>query len=151
MKIYTEQSLSNFEFWSGASVRADIIKEKLGYDAFDTIENELEMDYPEGMSDTQINDLFWFEEDYIARMLGYRNWEHLEKGDDPITIICKGIKWLQEDLPESVVIVLDNENDIGDYLEAKEMGEDTEFVVEYLEYEYDGDVDKISLIEEGDE
>jgi hypothetical protein len=158
MKIYTEQSLRNFEFWSGAIARADIIKEKLGYDAFDTIENELEMDYPEGMSDTQINDLFWFDEDYIATLLGYRNWEHLENGDEPITIICTNIEWdvdededeTPEDLPTVVKIVLDDEDDIGDYLEAKENGDEDDFIANRLSDEYGYCVNSFEMEEDGE-
>lgn len=30
-------------------------------------------------SDTTINDLFWFEDDYIAQLLGFKNWEALER------------------------------------------------------------------------
>ena len=30
-------------------------------------------------SDTEINDLFWFEEDFIAELLGFDNWEALER------------------------------------------------------------------------
>lgn len=74
MKIYTEQSLSKFNFWSGARDTAD----KLTEDEFEIIENTLEELYPEGMSETKVNDFFWFEDDYIAKMLGYDNWEELE-------------------------------------------------------------------------
>lgn len=157
MKIYQEKSLRNFEFWSGAKRTADILWEKLGYEAFDTIENELEMEYPEGMSDTQINDLFWFDTDYIATLLGYRNWEHLEKGDEPITIICTNIEWdvdededeTPEDLPAVVKIVLDDEDDIGDYLEAKESGDEDDFIADRLSGEYGYCVNSFEM-EEGD-
>ena len=30
-------------------------------------------------SDATINDLFWFEDDYIAQLLGFKNWEALER------------------------------------------------------------------------
>ena len=74
MKIYSETSLQNFEFWSGARDTAD---ELTGHE-LDRIENELEAIYPDGMTDTDINDIFWFEQDWIAEMLGYECWEHLE-------------------------------------------------------------------------
>ncbi len=73
MKIYQEISLSNFEFWSGAKDRA----EKLTEAEFDQIEAILSELYPEGVSDTFINDLFWFEEDSIAEWLGYSSFEEI--------------------------------------------------------------------------
>ena len=78
MKIYTETSLTNFEFWSGAK---DTVK-YLTYDELEQIESILEDVYPDGMSDTEINDLFWFEEDLIAEWLGYGDFEELMHRDD---------------------------------------------------------------------
>lgn len=74
MKVYSETSLQNFEFWSGAVETANELTGR----ELDTIEAELESLYPDGMEDTQINDIFWFEQDWIAEMLGYECWEHLE-------------------------------------------------------------------------
>lgn len=78
MKIYTEVSLSNFEFWLGAE---DIANE-LTDEQFNIIEAQLEMDYPEGMSDEDVNDVFRFDEDYIAQILGYDDWEEFMHEDD---------------------------------------------------------------------
>lgn len=74
MRIYSEDDLRNFNFWSGAVETAN----ELTFDELDRVEAELEMLNPNGMSDTEINDIFWFEEDWIAEMLGYECWEHLE-------------------------------------------------------------------------
>ena len=49
----------------------------LTYKDFDIIEAILEDVYPEGVEDTTINDLFWFEEDTIAEWLGYSDFEEL--------------------------------------------------------------------------
>lgn len=73
MKIYTEKSLWDFEFWSGAKDRAEYFTEK----DLDIIESELELEYPDGMDETEVNDLFWFEEDYLAKILGYGSFEDL--------------------------------------------------------------------------
>lgn len=78
MKIYTETSLSNFEFWSGATFTAQY----LTFKDFDIIESILEELYPEGVSDTTINDLFWFEEDTIAEWLDYSDFEELMQDRD---------------------------------------------------------------------
>ena len=65
MKIYTEQSLRDFQFWSGAKEFAETLTDK----QFDQVETILEDLYPEGTTDTQINDLFWFEEETIREWL----------------------------------------------------------------------------------
>ena len=66
MKIYTEKSLQNFEFWSGAKANA----ETLTSEQLDTIEAILEDLYPEGISATQLNDIFRFDFDQIREWLG---------------------------------------------------------------------------------
>lgn len=66
MKIITEQSLSSFEFWSGAKNNAN----KLTIEQLDELENYLEELYPDGMTETQLNDLMWFDFDDIKSWLG---------------------------------------------------------------------------------
>lgn len=66
MKIYKEESLRNFEFWSGAKDNAN----ELTSAQLDEVENILEDMYPDGMSETEINDLFWFDFDTIKEWLG---------------------------------------------------------------------------------
>ena len=73
MKIYSETSLNNFEFWSGAK---DTIK-YLTESELDTIESYLEELYPEGMTDTELNDFMWFEDDTIAEWLGYNDFDEI--------------------------------------------------------------------------
>lgn len=66
MKIYREESLSGFEFWSGAIDNANELTSK----QLDEVENILEDMYPEGMDETEINDFFWFDFDTIKEWLG---------------------------------------------------------------------------------
>ena len=67
MKIYREESLSNFEFWSGAIANA----EEFTLDELDRISEELEAaDNGDGYEETQINDLMWFEPEYLASLIG---------------------------------------------------------------------------------
>lgn len=66
MTIITEQSLRSFEFWSGAKNNAD----ELTIEQFDELENKLEELYPDGMTETQLNDLMWFDFDDIKSWLG---------------------------------------------------------------------------------
>lgn len=75
MKIYREDSLANFEFWSGARDRAKYFT----HNDFAQIESILEELYPEGIAETTINDLFWFEEDMLAEWLGFADFEEFEK------------------------------------------------------------------------
>lgn len=78
MIIYSEKSLSGFEFWSGA---ADTAKYLTG-EELDTIEAILEETNEDGMSETEVNDFFWFEDDVIAEWLGYDDFEALMKRDE---------------------------------------------------------------------
>lgn len=73
MKIYAEKSLNEFDFWSGAK---DTVK-YLTEDEINLIESILEDSFPEGMSETEINDFFWFEEDTIAEWLGYQSFDDI--------------------------------------------------------------------------
>ena len=68
MKIYREESLSNFEFWSGAISNA----EEFTLEELDRIGEELEALDCEGngYDETQINDLMWFEPEYLASLIG---------------------------------------------------------------------------------
>lgn len=65
MKIITEESLRNFQFWSGAKSFA----ENLTCEELDTIESILEDDGSD-YTETQINDLFWFDSETICDWLG---------------------------------------------------------------------------------
>ncbi len=78
MKIYTEDSLRNFQFWSGARSTVEYLTDE----ELDTIESMLEELYPDGMDETDINDFFWFEDDTIAEWLGYEDFEAIMHRDD---------------------------------------------------------------------
>lgn len=66
MKIYRDENLSNFEFWSGAISNA----EEFTLEELDRIGEELEAENPDGMDETEINDLMWFEPKYLASLIG---------------------------------------------------------------------------------
>ena len=78
MKIYKEDCLANFEFWSGAK---DTVK-YLTLEELAKIENWLEDIYPDGMDETAINDFFWFEDDTIAEWLGYDCFDDIMNRDN---------------------------------------------------------------------
>ena len=66
MTIHSETALRNFEFWSGAKDRADMLTSS----QLDAIETELEQLYPDGMTETELNDLFWFDFDFVCSLIG---------------------------------------------------------------------------------
>lgn len=70
MKIYRDESLSSFEFWSGAVANA----EEFTLEELDRIGDVLEAENPDGMDETEINDLMWFEPEYLASLIGL-NWD----------------------------------------------------------------------------
>ena len=83
MKIYRDVSLKEFDFWAGAKDRVKYFTEE----ELDIIESILEDLEPDGMSETDLNDLFWFEEDLLAEWLGYNSFEELMdrgKAADPV-------------------------------------------------------------------
>lgn len=65
-KIYKED-ISGYTPWSGAVDTFDKIKEAGLLDELDALIDEL---YPEGISETQLNDILWFEPDFILDSLG---------------------------------------------------------------------------------
>lgn len=70
MKIYTEQSLAGFEFWSGAKHTAEQIWEERGEEGWEQLEAILNELYPDGIDETELNDFFWFEPETIYGWLG---------------------------------------------------------------------------------
>jgi len=72
MKLHTETNLLSFDAWSGAKVtKATIIKNNKS-DDFDYLIDEL---YPDGLSETKLNDILWFDDAFIFEALGIREEE----------------------------------------------------------------------------
>ena len=67
MKVITETTLREFDAWSGAVSTKNLIISLGLEEEFEELINEL---YPEGLTDTQLNDILWFEEDWILENLG---------------------------------------------------------------------------------
>lgn len=66
MKINYDLSLSQFEAWSGAVRTKDIIMENNLEIEFENLINEL---YPDGIDATALNDILWFEDQWIFEAL----------------------------------------------------------------------------------
>lgn len=73
--ITEESDLTDFKFWSGARDTVAVMTTE----DIRTISNYLGEIYPEGMTPTQINDFFWFENETIAEWLGYDSFEDYER------------------------------------------------------------------------
>jgi hypothetical protein len=67
MKVYSEISLRQHDAWSGAVETKQAIIDAGKAEAFDQMIDEL---YPDGISETELNDILWFEEDWIFEVLG---------------------------------------------------------------------------------
>ena len=75
MTIKTETNLRNFKAWSGAIETKELIINLGLEEEFEGLIDEL---YPEGLTDTQLNDLLWFDSDWILKTLGIKEEEEEE-------------------------------------------------------------------------
>ena len=76
MKITTELSIRDFNTWSGATNTKNIIINNDKAEEFDQLIDEL---YPEGIDSTQLNDLLWFDSEWIFETLGISEAEETEE------------------------------------------------------------------------
>ena len=72
MIIKTEKNLRNFEAWSGAIETKNLILDAGLEEEFEMLINEL---YPDGLTDTELNDLLWFDSDWVLENLGIKEEE----------------------------------------------------------------------------
>ena len=76
MTITYELDLNSFQAWSVAKDTLDRIQRegKCGL-----LEQILEDTYPDGMTETELNDLLWFDSESVYEWLGIRSEEQIEK------------------------------------------------------------------------
>ena len=67
--------MRDFEGWSGAVDTLNTLTDEQK----DALETNLEEFWPDGMDETSLNDLLWFDNDSIAVWLGFDDWEDLER------------------------------------------------------------------------
>ena len=79
MKIIKEISFSQFEPWSGAVDTYNLIVEAGKEDELEAILEDL---YPDGLSDTELNDLLWFESEWLLESLGIAEEEDEDEDED---------------------------------------------------------------------
>lgn len=75
MKIYEEMALRDFEFWGEAANNVAYFTAT----ELEQLEGALEEVYyqEEYITATDLNDLFWFEKDWLAEILGYTNFDEI--------------------------------------------------------------------------
>ena len=76
MTITYELDLERFEAWSGAKETLERVQRE---GRCGELENILEELYPEGMTETQLNDLLWFDSESVYEWLGIRSEEQIKK------------------------------------------------------------------------
>lgn len=80
MKIIIEnETLENFQTWSGATATKNAIIDAGKSKDFDRLIEDL---YPEGLTDTQLNDLLWFESEWIFKHLNITEEEEEEETEE---------------------------------------------------------------------
>lgn len=139
MRIVKEISVENFEGWSGANDTIEVIEKAGKVDEFDNLIEEL---YPDGLSETSLNDLLRFDYEWIYETLGitksYKvsvyNIEYDVDDDDEIdqtklptrlTIELEEVGLNEEDLKDAIVNAIEEETEatVADY-EYKVLEED---------------------------
>lgn len=76
MTITYELDLNRFEAWSGAKETLERIQRE---GKCTELENILEELYPDGMTETELNDLLWFDSESVYEWLGIRSEEQIKK------------------------------------------------------------------------
>lgn len=79
MQVYREISLEDFEWWSGAKETAEKITAAGAWEELESILEEL---YPEGIDETSLNDLLWFDDEWIFETLGISSGEEEEEENE---------------------------------------------------------------------
>lgn len=71
LTITKQLDLTDFKFFAGSKDFADLLtKEELN-----TIQTELESQYPDGISENNLINLFWFRQEYLSSLIGLESSE----------------------------------------------------------------------------
>lgn len=128
MTITYELNLQSFQAWSGAKDTLERIKREKKCDLLEQI---LEDTYPEGMTETELNDLLWFESDTIYEWLGIRN-----------------EKQIQEEIEETEAELEDKLSDLESDLDDDLTEEERKDIIESYQPEIDEIKEKIAKLKE---
>lgn len=133
MTITYDLDLNSFNAWSGAVDTLDRIQRE---GKCEELENILEDVYPDGMTETQLNDLLWFDSEQVYEWLGIRSEtkvrEEMKEAEEELV---KMESWLKDDLDdedlteeERADIIEEYQSDIDEIMERiadlkEELGE----------------------------
>ena len=94
MKIVSEIGLEEFNAWSGAVTTKERIIEEGKEREFEDLIEEC---YPEGLTDTELNDLLWFEDEWLFESLGIVDEEEEEEEEEDYDWEDNSTCWQEED------------------------------------------------------
>lgn len=100
MKIFYELDLDSFDFWGGAIRTFNIISD---LDLVDECEALLDEIMPDGCSETELNDLFWFEPESIFEGLGLE----VDEDGEPILSSKKAKKIAKKIVASDIDVILE--------------------------------------------
>ena len=87
MEINKSYSFEDFEPWSGAIETWKSLEE---FNKIGTLEATLEDLYPDGIDETELNDILWFEEESVFDWVGlYYNSDSGVVSDEPLCDVCE--------------------------------------------------------------
>jgi hypothetical protein len=66
MKVIQHLKLNRFEAWAGAKETKRLIIENNKSEHFEYLIEDL---YPDGLTETQLNDILWFEDEWLCETL----------------------------------------------------------------------------------
>ncbi len=115
MILYYELDLNHFDAWSGAENTLARVQDHEMIEDLEALLNDL---YPDGLTETELNDILRFEPDYIYNMLGIKTEAELDEE----------IEELQEQIKE-----LEEEQEDADEDEQEELQEQIEELKEQIE------------------
>ncbi len=76
MRIYKEFNINDFEPWCGATGTYNRIDEE---NKLDELQEMIEELYPDGIEETELNDLLWFDDEWVFETLGIEEEEEEEE------------------------------------------------------------------------
>ena len=79
MLIIEEKNLLDFEAWSGAIETKERILEAGLEEEFENLIDEC---YPDGITSTQLNDILWFDSEWVYEALGMTDEEEEDEEED---------------------------------------------------------------------
>lgn len=140
MLIKKEYDFSQFEPWSGA---VDTWKRLEAADKLDELEAILEDIYPDGVDETMLNDILWFDNEWVYNAVGLRT-----ESD-----ILSDIQEKEEEIQDKEEEIKENESERLDIIQSGDYNEDEieEINMEYYETELELEEELEELKEELEE